>query len=239
MNEKGFLTGAVVALASVITFAQDVTYDYDRTANLSRFRTYSWAPGTPLSDPLNHARVISAIEREMAAKGLVKPESGAPGRPRPYEARPVAVTPRFLTIAAARDRAEARARGVPHHGSRVRNAAEPLSDRYLTGILGRDDFWALAASIEGRTVGGLTARALPLTRAEVSEVFLYDLALDSAYQRRGVGRQLVTTLRSLATAAGVSVRPRRQRGFACARLLSCQGRNWAPVTIFTFSDDLG
>ena len=55
--------------------------------------------------------------------------------------------------------------------------AEPLSDRYLTHILARDDFWALAASIDGRIVGGLTAHTLPFTRAEVSEVFIYDLAV--------------------------------------------------------------
>ncbi len=35
--------------------------------------------------------------------------------------------------------------------------AEPLRDRYPTRILGRDDFWVLAASVDGRTVGGLTA----------------------------------------------------------------------------------
>jgi hypothetical protein len=34
------------------------------------------------------------------------------------------------------------------------------SDGYLTRLLSRDDFWALAATIDGRTVGGLTR---PLT----------------------------------------------------------------------------
>jgi aminoglycoside 3-N-acetyltransferase I len=47
--------------------------------------------------------------------------------------------------------------------------AEVLSDAYLTRLLDRDDFWALAASVDGQLVGGLTAHTLPLTRAEVSE----------------------------------------------------------------------
>ena len=117
--------------------------------------------------------------------------------------------------------------------------AEPLSDRYLTRMLVRDDFWALAASIDGRTVGGLTAHTLPLTRAEVSEVFIYDLAVVSEHQRQGVGRQLVTTLRSLAAAAGVSVVfvPADNEDTHALDFYRAVGGTPAPVTIFTFSDD--
>jgi aminoglycoside 3-N-acetyltransferase I len=42
--------------------------------------------------------------------------------------------------------------------------AEVLGDAYLTRLLDRDDFWALAASVDGQLVGGLTAHTLPLTR---------------------------------------------------------------------------
>jgi aminoglycoside 3-N-acetyltransferase I len=117
--------------------------------------------------------------------------------------------------------------------------AEPLSDRYLTRILGGDDFWVLAASIDGRTVGGLTAHTLPLTRAEVSEVFIYDLAVVSEHQRQGVGRQLVTTMRSLAAAAGVSVVfvPADNEDTHALDFYRAVGGTPAPVTIFTFSDD--
>ena len=51
--------------------------------------------------------------------------------------------------------------------------AEPLSDAYLTQLLERDDFWALMATIDGELAGGLTAHTLRLTRAEVSEVFIF------------------------------------------------------------------
>lgn len=116
--------------------------------------------------------------------------------------------------------------------------AEPLSDDYLTRILGRDDFWALAALVDGRTVGGLTAHTLPLTRGEVSEIFIYDLAVVAQYQRRGVGRRLVTTLRALAAAAGVSVVfvPADDEDTHALDFYRAVGGTPAPVTIFTFSD---
>lgn len=117
--------------------------------------------------------------------------------------------------------------------------ADPLSDRYLARLLGRDDFWALAASIDGRTVGGLTAHTIPLTVAEASEVFIYDLAVVSEHQRQGIGRQLVTTLRSLAAAAGISVVfvPADNEDAHALDFYRAVGGTAAPVTIFTFSDE--
>jgi len=116
--------------------------------------------------------------------------------------------------------------------------AEPLSDRYLTRILGRDDFWVLAASVGDRTVGGLTAHTLPLTRGEISEIFIYDLAVVSEHQRQGIGRQLVTTLRSIAAAVGVSVVfvPADNEDTHALDFYRAVGGAPAPVTIFTFSD---
>jgi hypothetical protein len=57
--------------------AQDVNYDYDRHANFSAFRTYAWAGGTNLADDLNHARIIAAVDRQLAAKGLARVDSTA------------------------------------------------------------------------------------------------------------------------------------------------------------------
>jgi aminoglycoside 3-N-acetyltransferase I len=115
--------------------------------------------------------------------------------------------------------------------------AEPLSDQYLTRILSRDDFWALAASIDGGIVGGLTAHTLPLTQREISEVFIYDLAVVPACQRQGVGRALVTTLRSLAAAAGVPVVfvAADNEDTHALDFYRAVGGTPAPVTVFTFS----
>ena len=55
--------------------AQDVNYDYDRRANFSAYRTYAWAGGTNLADDLNHARIVAAVDRQLAAKGLAQVDS--------------------------------------------------------------------------------------------------------------------------------------------------------------------
>lgn len=64
-------------LLGTITLAQNVTYDFDKTANFSKFKTYAWIPGTNLADELNHKRVVSAVDTQLAAKGLAKIEKSA------------------------------------------------------------------------------------------------------------------------------------------------------------------
>ncbi len=63
------LTLATTALA------QTVTYDYDSVANFASYNTYAWTRGTELTDELNHARVVRAIDAALAAKGLARVES--------------------------------------------------------------------------------------------------------------------------------------------------------------------
>ena len=69
-----------------------------------------------------------------------------------------------------------------------------LSDSYIDGLLARPDLWVIAAIIDGRVVGGLTAHTLPMTVFEGAEVFLYDIAVSAGFQRRGVGRLLMESL---------------------------------------------
>ena len=80
---------------------------------------------------------------------------------------------------------------------------EHLPDSYLNRLLSRDDFWAIAAFSGDEIVGGLTAHTLPMTRSESSEVFIYDIAVRSDHQRKGIGRRLLTALRESAMAAGI------------------------------------
>ena len=47
----------------------------------------------------------------------------------------------------------------------------PLGDGYLEKLLGKDQFWAFAALIGDEVVGGATAHVLPMTRAELQELF--------------------------------------------------------------------
>jgi hypothetical protein len=64
-----------VALMSTSVSAQSVTYDYDRSTDFSRFRTYTWVPGTLLDDEFNHKRIMAAVDAQLAAKGLLKVET--------------------------------------------------------------------------------------------------------------------------------------------------------------------
>lgn len=80
----------------------------------------------------------------------------------------------------------------------------PLSDGYLGRLLARPDFWAFAGMLDGAVVGGLTGHTLMMTAYEGAEVFLYDIAVDPDYHRRGIGRQLVTALRREASRVGIS-----------------------------------
>jgi aminoglycoside 3-N-acetyltransferase I len=115
----------------------------------------------------------------------------------------------------------------------------PVSDGYLTRLLARDDFWALAATVDGQIAGGLTAHTLPLTRAEVSEIFIYDIAVRPEYQRSGIGRQLVAVLREQAAAKGITVLfvAADNEDTHALDFYRALGGAPQPVTIFTFSNE--
>lgn len=113
-----------------------------------------------------------------------------------------------------------------------------LSDEYLGRLMERNDFWALAATIDNTIVGGLTAYALPQTRAEVVELFIYDVAVVPVWQRHGVGRQLLTTLRAQAEASGIRVAfvPADNEDVHALDFYRAVGGVPSPVTFFTFGD---
>ena len=66
------LCTAGLALLTTTAMAQDVTYDYDKTADFSRIKTYAWEGGTNVNDPLNHKRIVAAVDSQLAAKGLTR-----------------------------------------------------------------------------------------------------------------------------------------------------------------------
>ena len=70
-----FLLVAVLALTPIAVWAQKTSYDFDKTANFSAYKTYALKEGTPVGDPLVDQRIVSAIESELATKGLTKSES--------------------------------------------------------------------------------------------------------------------------------------------------------------------
>ena len=77
MRIAAFLTAASVTLLGAVAVAQNVGYDFDRTADFSRFNTYTWVDGHRLADELNHQRVVRAIDAQMMSKGLRSVERNA------------------------------------------------------------------------------------------------------------------------------------------------------------------
>jgi hypothetical protein len=70
------LIGTAGLLLSTAARAQEVTYDYDKTADFAALKSYAWARGTPVGDELNHKRIVAAVEAQLAAKGLHPVEPG-------------------------------------------------------------------------------------------------------------------------------------------------------------------
>ena len=79
------------------------------------------------------------------------------------------------------------------------------SDDYLDALLAREDFIPLVAVEDGRVVGGLAAYVLQKFEQERSEIYIYDLAVDEAYRRRGIATGLIKRLREIARERGAWV----------------------------------
>jgi Domain of unknown function (DUF4136) len=70
------LTVAVaLVLAPALVLAQKVSYDYEKTANFAGFKTYAHKDGTKVGQPLIDDRIVAAIDKELATKGLTKSEA--------------------------------------------------------------------------------------------------------------------------------------------------------------------
>ena len=79
------------------------------------------------------------------------------------------------------------------------------SDEYLEALLAREDFIPLVAIADGKVVGGLVAYVLQKFEQERSEIYIYDLAVDEAYRRRGIATGLINKLREIARDLGAWV----------------------------------
>jgi len=71
------VAAAVTALllVPVLAAAQKVSYDFNKTANFSGFKTYALKDGTKVGQQLIDDRIVSAIDAALAAKGFTKAES--------------------------------------------------------------------------------------------------------------------------------------------------------------------
>ena len=75
MQMKLIVSIALALLLAKASFAQQVKTDYDRAANFSQYKTYSWEKvQTP--DPLWVDRIKAAVDTTLAAKGWTQVGSG-------------------------------------------------------------------------------------------------------------------------------------------------------------------
>jgi hypothetical protein len=70
-----FVRAAAVACLGTVAAAQQVSVDFDRSADFSKFKTFAWTAGTPVRDDLNHKRIIRSVEEQLTIKGMAKAAS--------------------------------------------------------------------------------------------------------------------------------------------------------------------
>lgn len=70
-----FASAGIALLFATASFAQQVKTDYDRSANFSRYKTYSWEK-VQTQDQLWVDRIKEAVNAALTAKGLSPVESG-------------------------------------------------------------------------------------------------------------------------------------------------------------------
>jgi len=76
---KKFLVALICLLVLTVgsTFAQDVTYNFDKSTDFSKFKTYKWVAikGAQKLDTLADKQIRDAIDAELSKKGLTKTDA--------------------------------------------------------------------------------------------------------------------------------------------------------------------
>lgn len=70
-------------------------------------------------------------------------------------------------------------------------------------LLNDNRFIAIVALAENKVVGGLTAYELQKYYSDTSEIFIYDLAVKAEYQRIGIGKSLLQSLKAHCLTHGI------------------------------------
>lgn len=81
----------------------------------------------------------------------------------------------------------------------------PPPDDYVRELLGRDTFILVVSEEGAKPTGALAAYVLPKFEQARSEVYIYDLAVDADYRRRGIATALIERLKVEAVARNASV----------------------------------
>lgn len=70
-SSRIFVTVICAMLIGTLAIAQKVNVGYDKSADFSRYRSYTWLePGTQPSRPVLYAMIVGSIDHELKSKGL-------------------------------------------------------------------------------------------------------------------------------------------------------------------------
>jgi len=77
MRRIAFLTVALCLFGVSAAVGQDVRYDFDKEKDFSKYKTYRWVDikGADQTDALTAKQIQSAIDAELATKGLTKTDA--------------------------------------------------------------------------------------------------------------------------------------------------------------------
>ncbi|MFC4711258.1 GNAT family N-acetyltransferase [Planococcus dechangensis] len=79
------------------------------------------------------------------------------------------------------------------------------TDEYLLSLLSKDHVIVCVALMDDRVAGGLVAYVLDKFEQQRSEVYIYDLAVDSQHRRKRIATELIVFLKKEATELGARV----------------------------------
>ena len=77
MKRISVISLGMLVLLACSAFAQDVRYNFDKTADFSKFKTYKWVTlknAAPL-DAITDKNIKTAVDQQLASKGLTRVES--------------------------------------------------------------------------------------------------------------------------------------------------------------------
>ncbi|AWX44690.1 Gentamicin 3-N-acetyltransferase [Flagellimonas maritima] len=78
------------------------------------------------------------------------------------------------------------------------------SDNHLQNLIAKPEFYAIVAIANDIILGGLTAYELQSYYNDKSELYIYDIAVKSEFQNKGIGKKLIQYLQELCSKNNVS-----------------------------------
>lgn len=81
---------------------------------------------------------------------------------------------------------------------------EKPSAEYYEQMLSKESVIVFAAEKNNEIIGGLTAHILYSNYSEAAEVYIYDLAVKTEFQRQGIGTKLMTAIKEYCEEINVS-----------------------------------